>query len=293
MKNQYLVLLWCAVAPLIWADDTASAPQWVFKDPQMTFSEDLLKPALAFQGLNLQDMDAKTRQITLEDLYIREMLVKQGIDQDTARQAELDERLNEFRKSEISRLALEKASEAGMPDFTSRAQELYLAHQHDKYQLPLRLRVRTVEMPIVGDNLDAVKQKLAEIRTQVLAGTLDFKAAAIANSPSASHKMREGDSFWFRRGEVPDAFYDEATKLGKKDPLSNVLVLGNTAYLLQYLDRKEPEVLTFEQVKPNIIAELQREYRTDKVKQLTQQLREQFKRDVTVNPVFLKPQTDE
>ncbi len=293
MKHQYLVLLWCAFSPLIEAANTASASAWVFKDSQMTFSEDLLKPALAFQALDLQEMDAATRQTTLQDLYIREVLIKQGIDQDATRKAELDERVNEFRKAELSRLALEKASEVGMPDFTGRAQELYLAHQQDKYQLPLRLRVRTVEMLIVGDNLDAIKQKLAEIRTQVLAGTVDFKDAAIANSPSASHKMREGDSFWFRRGEVPDAFYDEAAKLSTENPLSSVLVLGNTAYLLQYLDRKEPETLTFEQVKPNIIAELQREYRTDKVKQLTQQLREQFKRDVTINPVFLKPQTDE
>ncbi|WML87130.1 peptidylprolyl isomerase [Thiothrix subterranea] len=293
MKYQYLALLLYACTPLVGATDAAIASQWVFKDQQMTFSETLLKPALAFQALSLQDMNEENRHKTLEDLYIREVLVKKGIGQDTSRSTELEERVNEFRKSELSRLALEKASEEGMPDFTARAKELYEANREDKYALPLRLRVRTVEMLIDEGQQEQVRQKLSDIRTQILSGKLDFKAAAIVNSPNSAHKMREGDSFWFRQGKVPDTFYSEAAKLSAENPLSSVLVLGNTAYLLQYLDRKEPETLTFEQVKPNIIAELQREYRTDKVKQLTQQLREQFKRDVTVNPVFLKPQADE
>ncbi|MDQ5769547.1 peptidylprolyl isomerase [Thiothrix subterranea] len=293
MKYQYLALLLYACTPLVGATDAAIASQWVFKDQQMTFPETLLKPALAFQALNLQDMNEENRHKTLEDLYIREILVKKGIGQDTSRSTELEERVNEFRKSELSRLALEKASEEGMPDFTARAKELYEANREDKYALPLRLRVRTVEMLIDEGQQEQVRQKLSDIRTQILSGKLDFKAAAIVNSPNSAHKMREGDSFWFRQGKVPDTFYSEAAKLSAENPLSSVLVLGNIAYLLQYLDRKEPETLTFEQVKPNIIAELQREYRTDKVKQLTQQLRDQFKRDVTVNPVFLKPQTDE
>lgn len=293
MKHQYLVWWWCAFAPLVWADDAVSPSPWVFKDSHMTFTADSLTPALAFQGLDLQEMDTATRQTTLEDLYIRELLIKQGIDHDTKRQTELEERVNEFRKAELSRLALEKASEVGMPDFTERAHELYLAHQEDKYQLPLRLRVRTVEIPIVGNNADSVKQQLADIRTQVLAGKLDFSVAAIAHSPSSAHKMREGDSFWFWQGKVPDAFYAAAVQLRADNPLSDVLILGDTGYLLYYLDRKEPETLTFEQVKPNLIAELQREYRTNKVKQLTQQWREQFKRDVTVNPDFLKAATHE
>jgi len=61
--------------------------------------------------------------------------------------------------------------------------------------------------------------------------------------------------------------------------LSDVIVQSGTAYLLYFLDRKEAETRSLEAVKPEIIAELQQEYRQDQEKVMLDGLREKFKQN--------------
>jgi parvulin-like peptidyl-prolyl isomerase len=212
-----------------------------------------------------------------ESLFIRNTLIQQGIAKGLDKNPELLKRVEEFRQTQIAHLALDAALEAGMPDFSARAAELYEVRKDKQYQLPLRLRVRVLVMDIAPGQEAAIRTQLEDIRTQVAAGKLDFKAAVLAHSSDAERKLTEGDSQWFSRGEKPDAIYTNAEKLSADKPLSDVIVAQNVAYLLYFIDRKAPETRTFEAVKPEIMTELQTEYRETQRKVVLEGFREQFK----------------
>jgi parvulin-like peptidyl-prolyl isomerase len=110
----------------------------------------------------------------------------------------------------------------------------------------------------------------------VVAGKVDFKAAVIANSNTTELSLTQGDSQWFKKGDKPDLFFEKAEQLSVDKPLSEVFIHQKTVYLLSFIDRKEPEIRQFDAVKPEIIAELQKEYREDHEKMVLDALREAF-----------------
>jgi hypothetical protein len=65
-------------------------------------------------------------------------------------------------------------------------------------------------------------------------------------------------------------------------PLSEVFIHQKTAYLLAFIDKKALETRSFDAVKPEIIAELQQEYRDDHEKMLIEALKAAF---LAQNPV--------
>jgi len=214
---------------------------------------------------------------TDEDVYIQEALAKRGIEKGIDKSPELAKLVSEFRQAQLARLELEAATQDGMPDFTARAKERYQARQTAQYQLPLRLRVRVLEMDAPAAQEAAVKQQLEGLRAQIASGKLDFKAAVLEHSTEPERKLTQGDTFWFHKGEKADEFYQTAEKLTQEQPLSDVFVHRGTAYLLQFIGRKAPETLPFSEVKAGIIAELQQEYRTDQEKTILEDLRAKFK----------------
>jgi hypothetical protein len=217
--------------------------------------------------------------MTPENLYIRDALAEKGVSKGLDKSPELEKLVAEFRKDQLARLALQASLDEGMPDFNARAEELYQARKDKQYLLPLRLRVRMLEMAASGNKEAATRKQLADIRSQVSGGKLDFKAAVLQYSEEPERKLSEGDSQWFSDGQKPDAIYAAAEKLSTAQPLSDVIVQGGTAYLLYFLDRKEAETRSLEAVKPEIIAELQQEYRQDQEKVVLDSLREKFKQN--------------
>lgn len=213
-----------------------------------------------------------------ENLFIRDALADKGLEKGLDKDPELLRLVEEFRKDQLARLALEKSLDEDMPDFTARAEEIYQVRKGKQYQLPLRLRVRVLEMDASGDKEEAVRKTLESLRVEVESGKLDFKIAVLQNSEAADRKLAEGDSQWFYKGQKPDVFYDAAEKLTAAHPLSQIIVHRGTAWLLYFMDRKEPETRSFDDVKTEIIDELQREYREAQEKALLESLREQYRK---------------
>lgn len=217
-----------------------------------------------------------------ETAFIRDALVKQGLDKGLDKSPELVKRVTEFRNEQLARLALDAARDEGMPDFSARAEELYQARVDQQYRLPLRLRVRALEMKIPDGKEAEIRAKLIAIRADIAAGKTDFKAAVMAHSEAADLKLTEGDSQWFQQGQKPDVFFETATQLSVDKPLSEVFIHQKTAYLLSFIDKKAPETRSFDAVKPEIMAELQQEYRDDHEKVILEALRAAF---TAKNPV--------
>lgn len=212
-----------------------------------------------------------------EQVYIRDTLIKQGLDKGLDKSPELEKRVTAFRNEQLARLALEAACDEGMPDYTARAEELYQARLDEQYQLPLRLRVRVLELRIPEGKEAETVDKLKTIRAEVLAGKTDFKTAVMEHSQAPELKLTEGDSQWFQKGQREDFFFTAAAQLAADKPLSEVIVHKRAAFLLYFLDRKEAETRAFSEVKAEIIDELQQEYRTDREAALLDSLHEQFK----------------
>ena len=211
-----------------------------------------------------------------ETLFIRDTLLQKGLALGLDKNPELEKQVAAFREEQIARLALNAALEEGMPDFTARAEELYQLRKEKQYQLPLRLRVRVLEISFASGADAPARTQLADLRSQILAGKLDFKAAVLAHSSDPERKLTEGDSQWFSAGQKPDVLYAAAQQLTPEKPLSEVVMDENRAYLLNYLDRKASETRSFDEVKAEIISELQQAYRDTQRKVVMEKFRAQF-----------------
>ena len=215
-----------------------------------------------------------------ETLFIRDTLLQKGLALGLDKSPELEKQVAAFREEQIARLALNAALEEGMPDFTARAEELYQVRKEKQYQLPLRLRVRVLESSFTSGTEATARSQLENLRSQILAGKLDFKAAVLAHSSDPERKFTEGDSQWFSAGQKPDVLYAAAEQLTPEKPFSDIVMDENRAYLLHYLDRKAPEVRSFDEVKAEIISELQQAYRDTQRKVVMEKFRTQFQQQL-------------
>lgn len=257
--------------------NSQATDDWVLKSQDLTLTKTTLENSLSARGLNTLSLDSKQRQTLLEELFIREsLLTKQTTMLLKPEQlAVLDKQVEEFRKGQLSRLLLEALSLDKAPDFEPRAKEIYEVRKVSDYQLPLRLRVRVLEKNIASDE-STVRKHLETLRQQVAEGKLDFKAAVLAESDAVDKKLTEGDSFWFHQGQKQQFFYEAAVTLSAKQPLSEVLVFKDKAYLLQFIGRQEAMQQTYAEVKDKILAELTEAYKDEQRKLLLEQFRTAF-----------------
>lgn len=231
--------------------------------------------------LSAADSSTTTSVVSAETLYIRDALVQKGVAEGLDKSPELEKLVNDFRQEQLARLALEAASQDGMPDFSQRAEELYQVRLDKDYNVPLRLRVRVLSIDMLPGQDAVVRNNLEDIRAQVVAGKLDFKVAIQQHSTDAEKKLTEGDTQWFHKGQKTDAFYAAAEKLDANNTLSDVFIHQNTAYLLQFIDRKAAEIIPFAEVKADIVAGLEKDYRENKKKLVLEALQAEFKQQQT------------
>lgn len=265
---------------------TQATDEWAVKTKDLLISKLTVEDTLKVRGVNLVNLDNKKRQALIEDLFIREsLLAKQGAAILAADQlALLDKQVDDFRKTQLSHLILEAMSLENLPDFEPRAKELYEARKATDYQLPLRLRVRVLEKNLSTDEATTLKH-LAELRSKITQGDLDFKAAVLAESDAVDKKLTEGDSFWFHQGQKIPAFYEAAAALSADKPLSAVFIYAGKAYLLQFIGRQEAMQQTYAEVKDKILAELTENYKQQQQKALLEKFRADFSQ-AEIAPVY-------
>lgn len=222
--------------------------------------------------------------LSAQEAFIRNALVQQGMHQGLHKSPAFRLLMSQYRKAQLAKMALEHAASENMPDFSQRAAEIYQARLDSDYRLPLRLRVRALEMPIPLGQEAAVRQQLTTIRAEVVAGKLDFTQAVMQYSANAEKPLTQGDTQWFYKGQKPEAFYTAAAQLSADNALSEVIVNQQTAYLLQFMGRKEAETQPFAEVKAQIMAELAKSYREEQAKVVLHELEARFKQAQATHP---------
>ena len=265
---------------------TQATDDWALKAKDLTISKVVIEDTLKARGFDAVSLDSKNRQALMQEMFIREsLLAKQAAAVLQPEQlALLDKQIEDFRKSQVSRLILDVLALEKAPDFEPRAKELYEARKATDYQLPLRLRVRVLEKSLGADEV-AVLKKLEELKAQVAKGSLDFKAAVLAESEASDKKLTEGDSFWFHQGQKVKTFYEAAQALSADKPLSEVFVYEGKAYLLQFIGRQEAMQQTYAEVEDKILAELTDTYKQEQRKALLEQFRAEFSQ-VEIAPAY-------
>lgn len=147
----------------------------------------------------------------------------------------------------------------------------------DRYRTPERVHVRhillkTTEKP--KEEVDKIRKRAEDLLKQIRGGA-DFAALASKNSEDPGSAAKGGDLDWVTRGQTVKSFEDTAFSLKPKE-LSNVITTEYGFHILQLIEKQEPRVKPFEEVKGELASENKRQAVIEKVQISADQIREQL-----------------
>lgn len=114
----------------------------------------------------------------------------------------------------------------------------------------------------IDENEDAAKEKAESIRQKLLSGKHGFTDLAEEYSEDSSVKNNKGDLGFFPRGKMVPEFEDEAFSL-KVGEVSKLVKSQFGFHIIQLIDRKLEKMLTFDEVKDDLLAKLETQYKRD------------------------------
>jgi peptidyl-prolyl cis-trans isomerase D len=130
----------------------------------------------------------------------------------------------------------------------------------DSYRTPERVHVRHILIKTTGvpkDQVPKLHQKAEDLLKQ-LKGGADFDSLAKKNSDDPGSAQKGGDLGWIVKGQtVPD--FEKAAFSLKQNELSGVITTEYGFHIIQVLEHQQAKVQSFEDVKPQLLAEAQKE----------------------------------
>jgi len=151
----------------------------------------------------------------------------------------------------------------------------------DRFRTGERVRVRHILLKTTDKSADDIKKveaKANDLLKQIKAGA-DFGKLATANSDDPGSKDKGGEYGWMGKGQTVPAFEQSAFSL-KKDEISNPIKTEYGYHIIQVLEREDPKVQGFEEVK----AELATELRRQQVQPRLEAAAEQARAELSKNP---------
>ncbi|HUW20888.1 MAG TPA: peptidylprolyl isomerase [Sedimentisphaerales bacterium] len=202
---------------------------------------------------HLKDSGARQEPpLSLED--IRALVEAQG--------QSFDELKSQLRQSKGMRYQkLMEGQWAGKISITEEDAKKYYSENKKRFETPEQVRASHILItPDIADpNTDPnqarakARAKAEELLKQLKSNTADFAALAKANSAHAPSAERGGDLGFISRGQAaPPAFEKAAFEL-KPGQVSDVVETQYGYHIITVTDRKDPNVITFEQAKADIM----------------------------------------
>ncbi|OQY18356.1 MAG: hypothetical protein B6I36_07210 [Desulfobacteraceae bacterium 4572_35.1] len=121
----------------------------------------------------------------------------------------------------------------------------------DKMHKPTQVRASHILVKATDENREEAKTKIADVEQQVKAGDLSFGALAKEHSVCPS-KEKGGDLGFFGPGSMVKEFEKVAFSL-KPGETSDIVETPFGYHLIQVTDRQEEVLLSYDEVKPQII----------------------------------------
>jgi peptidyl-prolyl cis-trans isomerase D len=120
-------------------------------------------------------------------------------------------------------------------------------------------------------DVKAIEAKAAGVLQQIKGGA-DFAKLATEHSDDPGSKAKGGDLDWVVKGQTVANFEASAFSL-KKNEISNLVKTEYGFHILQVLERDEPKVRTFDEVKAELATEMRRQQVQARMEQAAEQAR--------------------
>jgi len=149
----------------------------------------------------------------------------------------------------------------------------YSAHM-DQFRIPERVHARHILLTTTGktpDEVSKIKAQAEDVLKQVKAGG-DFAALAAKYSQDPGSAQKGGDVGWVIRGQMVPNFEKAVFSL-KPNEISNPVTTEYGFHIVQALAHEQAHVKSFEEARPEIIAELKGEMVADRMQTLADQAR--------------------
>ncbi|HEU0122520.1 MAG TPA: peptidylprolyl isomerase [Bryobacteraceae bacterium] len=148
------------------------------------------------------------------------------------------------------------------------------AQAGDRFRSGERVRVRHILLKTTDKSADDVKKveaKANDLLKQIKGGA-DFGKLAAENSEDPGSKDKGGEYGWMVKGQTVPNFETAAFSL-KKGEISNLVKTEYGYHIIQVLDREEPKVKSFDEVKDELAAELRRQQLQSRMEAAAEQAR--------------------
>jgi len=149
----------------------------------------------------------------------------------------------------------------------------YSAHM-DQFRIPERVHARHILFMTNGktpDEVSKIKAQAEDVLKQVKAGG-DFAALAAKYSQDPGSASKGGDVGWVTRGQMVPNFEKAVFSL-KPGETSSLVTTEYGFHIVQALAHEPAHVETFEEARPQIVAELKNEMVTDRMQALADEAR--------------------
>ena len=150
----------------------------------------------------------------------------------------------------------------------------------DRFRTGERVRVRHILLKTTEKSADDIKKieaKANDLLKQIKAGA-DFGKLASANSDDPGSKDKGGEYGWMIKGQTVPAFETSAFSL-KKNEISNPIKTEYGYHIIQVLDREDPKVQGFDEVKGELATELRRQQVQPRLEAAAEQARAELSKN--------------
>ena len=155
-------------------------------------------------------------------------------------------------------------------------QKEYVADQ-DKFRLPERVNARHILIRSDASNDAAMKAKAEDILKKIQAGG-DFAKLAKENSQDPGSAEKGGDVGWMVRGQMVPEFEKAAFAL-KPGETSGVVKTTYGYHILQVSQHEQARLQTFDEVKPQLVAEFTQRAANDQMQKLSDKATAELRKD--------------
>ena len=150
----------------------------------------------------------------------------------------------------------------------------------DSYRTPERVQVRHILIKTTGvpkEEVPKLKAKAEDLLKQLKSGA-DFAALATKNSDDPGSAQKGGDLGWIVKGQTVPDFEKAAFSLKPKE-ISSVITTEYGFHIIQVLDHQAAHVQSFDEVKPQLMAEAQKEIGAENMQKAISAARDEVSRN--------------
>ncbi|MFN3325534.1 MAG: peptidylprolyl isomerase [Bryobacteraceae bacterium] len=155
----------------------------------------------------------------------------------------------------------------------------YEQNKEERYRTPERVRARhilvmTTEKP--KEEVEKLRAKAEDLLKQIKGGA-DFAELARKHSDDPGSAARGGDLDWIVRGQTVKNFEDTAFSLKPKE-ISDVITTEYGFHIIQVQDKEVARLRPFEEVRGELVREIQRQAIYDRVQNLADQAQAELRK---------------